>query len=307
MNERQRWQVMSGRGTLASFVVALSLVTGCSSGSGRGAATSQSIAEAIPPASAVDAAVQASPLTEELNRALSYAISDDEMGVVVDATQAGVMQCMQERGFDYTKIVGFQLVGDRAQHPLDITSGATYGFHFIPIDGPTNPNEAALGSQPYADALLGSDASPGCEQLASQLVATYEADYASAYETLDAQLMDAVNTAKVGSTVLEAEHSYRDCLADRGFDPDEFAAQRYAYQDAPEVSGDEIQARMIDYDCDVQTSRTSTFSQALRTAYDDFVEAHPQDVANVVAEKASYLESLRGLADDIQSGRVQVL
>lgn len=303
--QRKRRRVAPRIAILATSI--LVAVTGCSNANSTAKpATSASITGAGSPVPVIDAAVRDNPLTEELNRNLAYAVTDAEMGVVVDATQEGVLQCMRARGFDYTKIVGFQLVGDRSQHPLDIDAGREFGFHFVPIAPPPNPNEDRIQSVSYADALRGSDERDGCEQLASQLVASYEVDYLIAYYALDALLVDAVNEAKTSESVLASESSYRRCLSDQGFDPDDFASERYAFQDQAAVSTEEVHAREIDYECDVETSRTASFSESLRTAYEQFVESHPQDVKHAVEMKQSYLRSLGELVTELRSGTVTV-
>jgi hypothetical protein len=289
---------------VVAVAVGVALLSACSGNDASGRPTSSGPGTLMQ--SDASDPVLSNPLVAELEDRVPYLMTSADMNVVASVTQQAVATCMSQRGFDYEQLDGFTDISERPAHPLDLEAAQRYGYHLVPGPAVADPNAASIAQdEDFAQALDGfPDGREGCIALGSRYAEVENSPYDSTTQKLNQSLFEAIAVWPSTDLAITAEQSWSTCIEGRGYDPKTYQRQVNAFFDLPQATPDEIELRLADFDCDVASSRTASYSSFLATTYSSWLDLNAVAIDSAVKEKETYIQALQDLIALLQTGSV---
>lgn len=235
------------------------------------------------------------PVGLALRARLDFLLSDDDNARLYKLWQQETSACMVAKGFDNYVVVPYQST-DIVANPLDLSGLERYGYHTPSIDLDLSQNDGAIGSDPAFEAALfgNGDDDIGC--LGDAQVFAYGDDTTTRFiattDSLISEFMSRIYGFEASDEGRHVAQTWRECLRERGYEVtsrDELSAR---FSDAPSVSAEEIEVRLIDYDCDVASGFTVAQSAWESARADQWLDENAAVVAEASQLKEAYLTEL---------------
>ena len=289
--------------TAVAGCAALGLISACQSGdNSQGVRTDYSSPSSM--VSAVDSLPQSAladasqfPIGNEWRERLDLTLLKQVWSLSYQQTQALIQQCMASKGFSYEP-VEFVYNTDllyRALNPLNDDIALKYGYHPPPIPGAMDANDY---SQPgFLVALDGSESSQesGCAQSAYVTVNALSQAATDDAAAVLRRLSEATSGFDASGEGRAAWDAWAECMRSRGYPVATRSELSLAFAVAPDISGEELQARHADLECDRLVGLTMTQSSWEQTRFAAFLVEASGTWSEVQAELEDALQALVAL------------
>jgi hypothetical protein len=221
---------------------------------------------------------------------LPFFITIEENGRLYRAWQNRTQQCMSLAGFDYHP---YQFPDhpdglDRVS-PLDEGIAKSLGYHHPPMDlEDLNVN----ADDAFTLALQGTETQPGCDAISYQEVYGAIAQFTFDLDTAVSSFEGSISGYSSSEQGADRLRQWSSCMSDRGYQYNDPVDAGNRYAEEPTVTAAELDTRMADLECDIETGLTTDRSNFESKKVDEWLAANDAVVVDLQEQKHEFERQL---------------